>query len=266
MDEILIGDKNYISSRRAAKLTGYAKDYIGQLCREGRVAARLVGRSWYVLETAIQDHRFGAYDAKPEKAGRKTLEKISLSTWEAPRYESAASEPLPPVGRAPAPDNRDVAEQLQDSWRAWFDHVAAAPEKHEEVREEVYAPAAVEAVAEPEEEPREEEEAEKKEEKEPEESAIPIPIHAVYELPPEDLLPRRTAIEPPPGEEPALEEPRKELQRRGGGIFMGIFRTAGVLIALIFATLAVFGTGYFDNYIISSKQAAMIAGVSLYNR
>ena len=62
MDEILIEEKKYVSSKRAAKMTGYAKDYIGQLCREGRVPARLVGRSWYVLETAIQDHRFGTTD------------------------------------------------------------------------------------------------------------------------------------------------------------------------------------------------------------
>ena len=59
MDELVIGDKKYVSSKQAAKVTGYAKDYIGQLCREGRVPARLVGRSWYVLESAIHDHRFG---------------------------------------------------------------------------------------------------------------------------------------------------------------------------------------------------------------
>ncbi|MHB1163603.1 MAG: hypothetical protein ACYCZZ_03760, partial [Minisyncoccota bacterium] len=67
MDELLIEGKKYISSKQAAKITGYAKDYIGQLCREGRVSARLVGRSWYVLEAAIQDHRFGAVEERGAK-------------------------------------------------------------------------------------------------------------------------------------------------------------------------------------------------------
>lgn len=59
MDELTIGDKVYISTKRAAALTGYAKDYIGQLCREGRVEAKLVGRSWYVREESLRGHRFG---------------------------------------------------------------------------------------------------------------------------------------------------------------------------------------------------------------
>jgi hypothetical protein len=51
MDELTLDDKAYLSSKRAAQVTGYAKDYVGQLCREGRVEARLVGRNWYVLES-----------------------------------------------------------------------------------------------------------------------------------------------------------------------------------------------------------------------
>ncbi len=48
MDELIIGGKQYISSRRAAEITGYAKDYIGQLCRGKRIEGKLVGRNWYV--------------------------------------------------------------------------------------------------------------------------------------------------------------------------------------------------------------------------
>ena len=50
--------RQYVSSKRAAKITGYAKDYVGQLCREGRVSARLVGRNWYVLESSIREAPF----------------------------------------------------------------------------------------------------------------------------------------------------------------------------------------------------------------
>lgn len=51
----------YISSKRAASLVGYTKDYVGQLCRAGKVRARLVGRSWYVSEESIRQHKLGVH-------------------------------------------------------------------------------------------------------------------------------------------------------------------------------------------------------------
>lgn len=57
MDELVVDGEKYISSGRAARLSGYAKDYIGQLCRAGKVDAKMVGRSWYVKESAIKEHR-----------------------------------------------------------------------------------------------------------------------------------------------------------------------------------------------------------------
>src|ERR1700756_2748472 len=89
MEELLIGDKKYISSKQAAKVTGYAKDYIGQLCREGRVPARLVGRSWYVLESALRDHRFG--EVREEEKST-----VAQTTWESPRYEAVIEEEILP--------------------------------------------------------------------------------------------------------------------------------------------------------------------------
>ena len=98
MDEILIEEKKYISSKQAAKITGYAKDYIGQLCREGRVPARLVGRSWYVLEAAIHDHRFNDEEnTHKNQPPRPVYVRNGLPppTWESPRYEAISSEELP---------------------------------------------------------------------------------------------------------------------------------------------------------------------------
>src|SRR3989344_8235561 len=54
---LYIKGRKYISARRAADITGYAGDYIGQLCRSKRITANLVGRSWYVLESEILDHK-----------------------------------------------------------------------------------------------------------------------------------------------------------------------------------------------------------------
>jgi len=132
MDELTIGDKIYISSKRAAAITGYAKDYVGQLCREGRVEATLVGRSWYVLESSIRAHRFGAEVApSTPKKGKEVL-----PTWESPTYKADEGATVPPLERrsinllgdapavAPVPAEEEkvpeTVEDMQSAWREWF--------------------------------------------------------------------------------------------------------------------------------------------------
>lgn len=58
MDELQIKGKTYISSKRAHITTGYAKDYIGQLARAGKIPATRVGRAWYVDESALKAYGF----------------------------------------------------------------------------------------------------------------------------------------------------------------------------------------------------------------
>ena len=50
MDEIEFDDNIYARQKRAAQITGYAKDYVGQLVPRGVGRGALVGRNWYVLE------------------------------------------------------------------------------------------------------------------------------------------------------------------------------------------------------------------------
>jgi hypothetical protein len=57
VDELEIQGKKYISSKRASELTGYAKDYVGQLARAGKVPGTRVGRAWYVEESALLSHQ-----------------------------------------------------------------------------------------------------------------------------------------------------------------------------------------------------------------
>jgi len=59
MDELHFNGKKYISSKRAALLTGYTKDYIGQLCRAEKIEGRLVGRNWYINEMKLIEHKDG---------------------------------------------------------------------------------------------------------------------------------------------------------------------------------------------------------------
>ena len=255
MDEILIEDKKYVSSKQAAKMTGYAKDYIGQLCREGRVPARLIGRSWYVLETAIQDHRFGA-DQK-ESGREDTSAPVLPQTWESPRYEAASSEFLPSAGRSQdnsaesAPENREIdGQHLQDSWKAWFDQVGDITQK-------------VEVAPEPEKEDEEPQEPEAS----TNDGEVNIPIRTVYQAPPEELLPPRRPLLPEV--EPIESISYTEEQAPRMGYTKGAVRTiqaVGAVLALVAATTAVIGSGYLDEYIISSDQAQFIAGVVLYNK
>ncbi|MBA3789542.1 hypothetical protein H0X32_04115 [Patescibacteria group bacterium] len=142
MEEITLDDKTYVSSKRAAQITGYAKDYVGQLCREGRVEARLVGRNWYVLESSIREHRFGKESSKNQVPSvSEAIQKSSLSTWEKPNYMYEAFSAFPklenqdknqlpeifsrsnisetPVGVAVASQSAVVTE-MQTAWEDWF--------------------------------------------------------------------------------------------------------------------------------------------------
>ena len=245
MDEILIEEKKYVSSKQAAKMTGYAKDYIGQLCREGRVPARLVGRSWYVLETAIQDHRFGTSDETMQSAPALP------PSWESPRYEASSDELLPSINRlreerGVSTDNK-APEYLQDSWRAWFDRVADTEVATSPITEKTEV---IEDIK----------EGEKKE------GEVNVPIRAVYRQPPEELLPRRRPETRPPSE-PVEQITRQERQKVNNTVMMiRAIRVSGILLATIIAAVAVIGSGYLDEYIISNSQVRIIAGIGLYNK
>lgn len=60
-EELEFEGKKYISSKRAADLSGYAQDYIGQLSRKNLIDARRVGGLWYVFWDSLQ-----AYQTKAE--------------------------------------------------------------------------------------------------------------------------------------------------------------------------------------------------------
>jgi hypothetical protein len=56
-ESLIIEGKQYISSRRAAEIAGYSNDYVGQLCRAGKLVCRMIGRFWYVDEDSILRHK-----------------------------------------------------------------------------------------------------------------------------------------------------------------------------------------------------------------
>ena len=56
-DSMIIQGFEYISSSRAAEITKYSNDYIGQLCRKGKVSARMIGRTWFVDKQSLLKHQ-----------------------------------------------------------------------------------------------------------------------------------------------------------------------------------------------------------------
>lgn len=44
-----------ISLAQAARLSGYHQDYLGQLCRAGKLSATKIGRTWFTTESAVRD-------------------------------------------------------------------------------------------------------------------------------------------------------------------------------------------------------------------
>ncbi len=76
-DTLILEGKNYISARRAARVMNYAQDYIGQLCRSGKIDCRMVGRSWFVTEESLIAHRESAIDATDERASKMLKKKFT---------------------------------------------------------------------------------------------------------------------------------------------------------------------------------------------
>ena len=49
--------RDYLSASRAAAITGYHQDYVGQLARSGAILSRQVGNRWYVDRESILSHK-----------------------------------------------------------------------------------------------------------------------------------------------------------------------------------------------------------------
>ena len=57
VSEIFFENKKYFSVKDASSLTGYSKDYIGQLCRSNKIISRRIGRVWYVEEDSLLNYK-----------------------------------------------------------------------------------------------------------------------------------------------------------------------------------------------------------------
>ena len=79
--------KDYISASRAAKVTGYSKDYISQLARSGKILSRQIGNRWHVDRQGLMDHKHEKDNLLAE------VQVAAVGLQRAPETTQAASSP-----------------------------------------------------------------------------------------------------------------------------------------------------------------------------
>jgi len=90
-DEIKVGDETFISSKRASEITGYARDYIGQLARKGLIEARRIGGLWYISAQSLKAYKQEAESFKPElpQDAKHREEPETIVSFDGKEYVSA---------------------------------------------------------------------------------------------------------------------------------------------------------------------------------
>lgn len=90
MQTVSVNGDVYTKASVLAKRFGYTADYIGQLCRANKVDAQLIGRSWYVNEFSLQNHKDSRYEAL---RGNDIISKISVNQAPTATLEKPAIRP-----------------------------------------------------------------------------------------------------------------------------------------------------------------------------
>lgn len=82
MEELLLEGKRFKKASVIAREFGYTSDYVGQLCRGGKIDAQLVGRSWYVDVDSLTAHKENRYRSNTEKTKQAVKETLAEKTTE----------------------------------------------------------------------------------------------------------------------------------------------------------------------------------------
>ena len=260
MDELIIDEKKYISSKHAAKITGYAKDYVGQLCREGRIEARLVGRSWYVLESSVREHRYGketAVSAPDETVSAPEENAQSRETTYTATYIPEEKPYLPELEERTEPESvpeavksskNEVAgiSDMQSVWKEWFDT------RHLNVSDSADQESEIEIV-----------------DQEPEsiEQEIDTPVNVYRERGEESTSSGHLEYENEEIEEyTEEEEPVRVANRRiRPPVFAGaVVRAALIALSIVVIAVAALGTGAADQYLetVPGGNNALVGAIS----
>lgn len=99
-EDLLLEGKKFISVSRASSLTGYTQDYLGQLCRQEKVPARMVGRTWYLDSDALFLYKKDLKSRKknfPNPVVPEAIKTVRSDNYVSPFKFEKDSSPLLPV-------------------------------------------------------------------------------------------------------------------------------------------------------------------------
>src|SRR3989344_3791493 len=103
--EIYFEGKKFLSSRRAAELTGYSNDYLARLCRSGKLSGKIVGKSWYIAESSLPHFLF-------ENTLQKKQQNQELSERRKDEYGSQFLSSESPISPAAFRSRRDIFKKI----------------------------------------------------------------------------------------------------------------------------------------------------------
>ena len=66
-DEIYLDGVRYISAGDSAALSGFTRDYIARLCKDGKISGRRVGKQWYANLESLQKFILGQEHARARR-------------------------------------------------------------------------------------------------------------------------------------------------------------------------------------------------------
>ena len=93
MEQIVIDGVTYEKASKIAKQFRYTTDYVGQLCRSGKVDAKLVGRSWFVNPETIRDHQRSRYKRTDSAKDGESVQSSQVSEKNPPNPSGSSVQP-----------------------------------------------------------------------------------------------------------------------------------------------------------------------------
>lgn len=137
MKELTLNGRTYLSTKRAAEITGYTTDYVGQLARQGKVDAQLVGRNWYISEEAIKKHKFGEVSVtvkrEEEEVAAPQLEVLVSATDDVLEVEEKEESLIKEDVAEEEMSSENSLTEMQSAWQEWYKAQRSVPTEEEEV-------------------------------------------------------------------------------------------------------------------------------------
>ena len=142
MEAVSINGERYVKASSIARELGYTSDYVGQLCRDGKVDAERVGRGWFVSEQSIREHKKDRYRSTRAKSKEAVKEAVAEKQQPSLRpqlhfynkrsftshYEPDTEEVLPRLAQKGTPEAVNERDDAQEEATYREEQAESAPE------------------------------------------------------------------------------------------------------------------------------------------